>query len=319
MRTTTLGRRSFLMSGTAALGAAFMWPRETDAQLLVPNSAGTGRPTLDVPALACDCHHHIYDGARFPQPRGATTALWPNARVEEFRLLQRRLGTSRNVVVTPSAYLTDNRVTLDAVARLSPHARGVAVINPAITDADLKALHAGGIRGIRFAISNATLSSQTITDIESLGGRVAALGWHVQFNTTADQVTTLESVLLRLPTPLVFDHMGHVSPAGVTHPAYGIVRRLIDRGRTWVKLSVTYDNTKNGPPSYADVNAVGRAFVKAAPERMLWGSNWPHPNEMTKPDDAVLFDLLATWAPDAATRQRILVDNPATLYGFTAG
>jgi predicted TIM-barrel fold metal-dependent hydrolase len=113
--------------------------------------------------------------------------------------------------------------------------------------------------------------------------------------------------------------MGHVSPAGVTHPAYRIIRRLIDRGRTWVKLSVTYDNTKDGPPSFADVNAVGQAFVKAAPERMLWGSNWPHPNETTKPDDAVLFDLLETWAPDGATRRRILVDNPATLYGFTPG
>jgi predicted TIM-barrel fold metal-dependent hydrolase len=319
MGATTLGRRSFLMSGTAVLAAASVWPREGLAQFAVPNSAGTGRPKLNVPALACDCHHHIYDAARFPQPRGATTALWPDARVEEFRLLQHRLGTSRNVVVTPSAYLTDNRVTLDAVARLSPHARGVAVVDPAITDADLKALHAGGIRGIRFAITNATISPKTLTDIESLGGRIAPLGWHLQFNTTADQVTTLESVLLRLPTPLVFDHMGHVSPAGVTHPAYRIIRRLIDRGRTWVKLSVTYDNTKDGPPSFADVNAVGQAFVKAAPERMLWGSNWPHPNETTKPDDAVLFDLLETWAPDGATRRRILVDNPATLYGFTPG
>jgi len=319
MRTTRLGRRSFLKGGTVAFGAAFMWPEEAGAQFVVPNSGGTGRPQLDVPALACDCHHHIYDAARFPQPRGATTAIWPNARVEEYRLLQRRLGTSRNIVVTPSAYVTDNRVTLDAVARLRPHARGVAVVNPAVTDADLKALDAGGIRGIRFSLTNATISSTTLRDVETLGGRVAALGWHVQFNTTADQVTALESVLMRLPTPLVFDHMGHVSPAGMTHPAYRIIRRLIDRGQTWVKLSVTYDNTKDGPPSYADVNAIGQTLVKAASERLLWGSNWPHPNENTKPDDAVLLDLLGTWAPEAATRRRILVDNPATLYGFSAG
>ena len=127
----------------------------------------------------------------------------------------------------------------------------------------------------------------------------------------------MDQVWNRLPSPLVFDHMAHVSPSGVSHPAYAVVRRLIDKGRTWVKLSVTYDNTKDGPPTYADVTAVAQAYVKAAPERLVWGSNWPHPNETTKPDDAVLFDLLGRWATDERTRQRILVENPETLYGFT--
>jgi D-galactarolactone isomerase len=115
----------------------------------------------------------------------------------------------------------------------------------------------------------------------------------------------------------VFDHMGHVpQPTGLAHPVYGVVRRLVDKGRTWVKLSVTYDNTKNGPPGYADITGVAQAYVKAAPERMVWGSNWPHPNETSKPDDALVFDLMAQWAPDEATRNRILVQNPETLYGF---
>ncbi len=111
--------------------------------------------------------------------------------------------------------------------------------------------------------------------------------------------------------------MGHVpQPAGLNHPVYGVVRRLVDKGRAWVKLSVTYDNTKDGPPGYEDVSKVAQAYIQAAPERMVWGSNWPHPNEKKTPDDAVLFDLLAKWAPDEAMRNRILVRNPEALYGF---
>jgi D-galactarolactone isomerase len=158
-----------------------------------------------------------------------------------------------------------------------------------------------------------------IETIETLAKRVNALGWHVQFNVDATQIVAIEDLLNRLAAPIVFDHMGHMpQPAGTGHPAYPIVRRLIDKGRTWVKLSVTYDSSKVGPPTYADVNKVGQAYVQAAPERMVWGSNWPHPNETDKPDDAVLFDLLADWAPAEATRRRILVENPQTLYGFAA-
>jgi len=318
MRTTGIGRRTFLKGGLVAwvAGGASL-SKDGCAQVVVPNSAGTGAPTLKAPANACDCHHHIYDAARFAQPPQATTSIQPNARVEEFRLLERRLGVSRDIVVTPSAYATDNRVTLDAIAQLRPNARGVAVIDPAITDSELKVLDAGGIRGIRFSMTNATISAATIANIDALSKRVAALGWHVQINMTADQIATMDQVWNRLPSALVFDHMAHVSPSGVSHPAYAVVRRLIDKGRTWVKLSVTYDNTKDGPPTYADVTAVAQAYVKAAPERLVWGSNWPHPNETTKPDDAVLFDLLGRWATDERTRQRILVENPETLYGFT--
>jgi len=122
----------------------------------------------------------------------------------------------------------------------------------------------------------------------------------------------------RLPSPIVFDHLGHVpQPAGLSHPVFNTIRRLVDKGgRAWVKLSVTYDNTKDGPPGYADITRVAQAYVKAAPERIVWGSNWPHPNETKKPDDAMLFDLLLRWAPDEETRNRILVQNPAALYGF---
>src|SRR5262249_6642488 len=186
--------------------------------------------------------------------------------------------------------------------------RGVAIVYPEITDAELKTLADGGVRGIRFSLAAAgaspAISTAMVDTIESLSKRVDAVGWHVQFNIDATQIVAVEALLNRLPSQIVLDHMGHMpQPAGIEHPAFKIVRRLIDEGRTWVKLSVTYDSSKVGPPTYADVNKVGEAYAKAAPERMLWGSNWPHPNETTKPDDARLFDLLAEWRSEEHTSE----------------
>lgn len=307
-----LPRRRFIKNASlAALSLA------TSQAQQVPNSSGSEHARLKAPAGACDCHHHIYDGARFPPPQPSGGPIVPDARVEEYKILQRRIGTSRNVVVTPLAYATDNRVTLDAIARFGSNARGVAVIRPTITDAELKVLADGGIRGIRFALADPVHAPTTLEMIEPLSKRVNALGWHIQLNMTPAQIVAAKDLWDRVPSPMVFDHMGHVpQPDGVSHPVFGVIRRLVDKGRTWVKLSVTYDNTKDGPPGYADVTTVAQAYVKAAPERMVWGSNWPHPNENQKPNDATLFDLMSQWAPDEATRHRILVQNPAVLYGF---
>lgn len=311
-----IGRRIFLQGAALTALTAGFARSARPAQFAVPNSSGTETPKLRAPAHACDCHHHIYDVARFPVSQPGAE---PNARVVEYRLLQRRIGTARDVAVTPRPYGTDNRVTLDAIEQLGPNARGVAVIHPTITDAELDTLARGGIRGIRFSLSgNPTTRAATSLDmIEPLSKRVAALGWHVQINMDAEQIVAAEDLWNRISSPIVFDHMGHVpQPVGINHPAFKIIRRLVDSGRTWVKLSVTYDNTKDGPPTYADVTKVAQAYVRAAPERMVWGSNWPHPNETKKPDDAMLFDLLSQWAPHAATRHRILVENPEALYAF---
>jgi predicted TIM-barrel fold metal-dependent hydrolase len=157
----------------------------------------------------------------------------------------------------------------------------------------------------------------TVEMIEPLSKYINSFGWQVQINMDPDQIVAAEDLWMRLPSIIVFDHMGHIpQPMGMKHPAFPLIRKLVDKGRTRVKLSVTYDNTKDGPPTYADVNKVAQAYVQAAPERMVWGSNWPHPTETNKPDDAMLFDLLSQWAPLEATRHRILVENPATLYDF---
>ena len=315
-----IARRTFIQ-GASALAATGLAQREGRAEG-APNSSGTEAPKLKAPPGACDCHHHIYDPARFPPSRPSAQQV-PNARVEDYRLLQRRLGLSRDIVVTPTPYpapVSDNQVTLDAIRQLGPNARGVVIVYPEITDAELKAYDAAGVRGVRYSLTSGrpgAASTASPGEIEAMSKRVNALGWHVQFNTTAEQIVAAEDLLARLASPIVFDHMGHLpQPEGIGHPGFRIIRELIDKGRTWVKLSVTYDSSKDGPPGYADVNRVGQAYVRAAPERLVWGSNWPHPSEPDKPDDAMLFDLLAQWAPDEATRNRILVQNPETLYGF---
>jgi D-galactarolactone isomerase len=281
----------------------------------VPNSTGTAPPRLAALPHACDCHMHVYDAERFPPSRPGAR-MQANAAVADYRRLQWRIGTTRTVIVQPAAYGIDNRITLDAIAALG-NARGVAVVHPEVTDAELRDMHAGGVRGIRFTVFDPATAATRIEMIEPLAKRMADIGWHVQIHMRGDQIVANADLLRRLPSTIVIDHMGRVPlPAGIAHPAFGIVRELIDKGRTWVKLSGAYQDTRIGPPTYADATTLAKAYVEAAPERMVWGSDWPHPTEKDKPDDALLFDLLSHWAPDAATRQRILVDTPQALYDF---
>jgi D-galactarolactone isomerase len=192
----------------------------------------------------------------------------------------------------------------------------VAVVDTSITDDALKQLADQGVRGIRFNLVQA--GATTVEMLEPLAKRVEPLGWHVQIHMKGDQIVAIEDLLNRLPAPIVFDHLGRIpQPAGTQHPAYRVILGLLDKGRAWVKLSGAYQDSKLGPP-YADATALAKAYAAAAPERLVWGSDWPHPTETTKPDDALLFDLLAEWVPDATTRERILVRNPEILYGFPA-
>ena len=280
---------------------------------MVPNSSGTEPPKLRAPANAADCHIHVYD-PRFQPP--VVTPL--NGAVRDYRLLQKRIGVTRVVIVTPRNYVTDNSVTLDAIKQLGiTNARGVAVIRPTVTDAELKTLNDGGIRGIRFTVGNPENDVVSIDMIEPLANRVVSLGWHVQLNMPADKIVEHAEMLRRLPTNIVFDHMGKPPlPAGIGHPSHKVIRSLIDQGRTWVKISGAYMVSEIGPPTYADATAIAQALIRAAPGRLVWGSDWPHPGYKEHPDDAMLFDLLAVWMPDETTRNRILVKNPEALYGF---
>lgn len=333
MSNHVIGRRTFLKGlAVTALSSAGAVPMlegyaqqpAPEAAQPVPNSSGTNRPKLKAPPNACDSHIHIYDPERFPfagaQNMAAMTERGHSfvANVSGYRLLQQRDGTTRVVVVTPSNYVTDNRCTLDAVSQMSPNARGIAVVHPDVSDAELKHLNEGGIRGIRFTVFDPTTAVTKIDMIEPLSKRVNALGWHVQIHMRGDQILDNADMLMRLPSPVVFDHMGRMpQPAGIDYPAFKVVLRMIDKGRTWVKLAGAYLNSKIGPPTYADATKIAQAYIKVAPERLVWGSDWPHPTEKEKPNDARLFDLLGEWAPDEKTRHRILVENPQVLYGFS--
>lgn len=283
----------------------------------VPNSAGVAAPRSALPAGAVDSHLHIYD-ARFPLVYPERLAV-PEASVAEYRRLQQRLGTSRAVVVQPAAYGTDNRVTVDAIARLGPdRARGIAVVHPEVADAVLDALHEAGIRGLRFSLHDPKTAVTSPGMLPALAPRIAERGWHIQLHARAVQILELATVLDALPCDVVFDHMARLPmPEGERHPAFALVARRLQAGRAWVKLSGPYLESRTVAPAYDDVAALVRAFVRLAPQRLVWGSDWPHPTERAaKPDDAAMLDAFGAWIGDDATRRRVLVDNACRLYGF---
>jgi predicted TIM-barrel fold metal-dependent hydrolase len=243
--------------------------------------------------------------------------LPPDASVADYRKLQNRLGTMRNVVVQPSTYGTDNRLLLESLATFGSAARGVAMLDKSVDAAELKHLNDQGVRGVRFGTR--LPGGAPMEDMEPVARKIAELGWHIQLVSEGDRILEWNDVLQRLPTPVVFDHMGHLpEPMGANHPAFRVIAELIEKHGGWVKLTGAYILSTVGPPTYADRSALAKAFVKLAPERLVWGSDWPHPTSKpdAKPDDAVLFDLLSDWAPEETMRNRILVDNPARLYGF---
>lgn len=284
----------------------------------VPHSVGLNRPARTLPPLACDSHMHIFDTRFAPSPHWKRTP--PDAPVAVYRLLQQRLGTQRTVVVTPSTYGTDNACTLDALDQFGDSARGVAVVEHGVGDAELDRLHARRVRGLRVNfVTPQSWGETTPGMLTTLARKVARLeGWHIQVFMHPEQIAALAGVLAALPVPLVVDHLGRIDPAeGPAAAAYGALRRLLDGGNTWVKLSGAYMRSTVHGPSYADTLPLGRALVQAAPERLVWGSDWPHTTEAPGTvNDADLVDLLQAWSGTDAAMDRILVDNPARLYGF---
>jgi predicted TIM-barrel fold metal-dependent hydrolase len=277
---------------------------------------GTGRPRIPVPANATDCHHHIFDH-HYPTAPGAEQ--FPDATIEDYRALQKRLGVTRHVIIQTSTYGTDNSLLLHALSAFGTEARGVAMVNTSVTDGELQRMADAGVRGIRLV-----LVRQSATDdrmLVPLAQRMNALGWHIDLHISAAQIVRLADVLVSLPCPVVFDHLGRVpGPAGVQHSAFAIIGAILDNGRNWMKLSGIYQDSVVGPPTYSDASKLAAAYATGWPDRVIWGTDWPHPSthrqSIDEPDDALLLDALAEQVPDAAARRRILVDNPAALFGF---
>jgi D-galactarolactone isomerase len=300
------------MSTDVASGATAA-PMVRGEPLEAPHSSGTGAPDTPAPPGATDCHHHVSD-PRFPKADGS---VGTPATVADYRQFKRRLGVSRSIVIAASPYGDDNRGLVDALRQLGGDAaRGVALVYPEVSDGQLDALHGAGVRGMRVYLNKGR--ALTTDDVRGLAARAAQRGWHLQFvgDRHAELVAAWEKTLAGLPCRVVIDHLGYApQPAGLASATAQTLLRLLERGHTYVKLSGVYIQSQAGYPDYGDVDALAAALVKAAPERMLWGTDWPHPGATPrKPDGARLFDQLARWAPMAATRRRILVENPDALY-----
>lgn len=281
----------------------------------VPYSSGRSLPELKVPENSCDSHHHIFNPVNFPYTP-TDVRNQPPATVDAYKMLQKKLGLNRNVIVTPSAYGTDNKCTLDALEQMGSSARAVVVIDDSIEDSELDKMNSLGVRGIRFNITRG--GDSDLGRISSLANRISKYGWHICFWMSADLTVEIEKFLWELPCEIVFDHRGHLpAESGISHPAFEIIAKMMTQSKAWVKLSALYHDSKSA--DYEDTIKVGKAYVSHAPEQVIWGSDWPHPSEFSAkkdmPDDAHLLDLLRKQADDSDI-EKILVSNPARLFSF---
>jgi 2-pyrone-4,6-dicarboxylate lactonase len=274
------------------------------------------RPAGRLPPGACDAHVHVF-GPHATFPFAAGRSYTPcEAPKERLFALHDHLGIERCVVVQSNAHGFDNAATADAIAARRGRYVGIALVPLTVDDRELVRLAAVGFRGVRFNFARHLGNATPIADVVAFGARLAAHGLHLQVYFESALVHDLAPALARSPVPVVIDHMGRVDAAlGVDHPDFRAVRRLLRLPHVWVKVSGAERISRLGPP-YADAVPFARALLDDAPERVLWGSDWPHPNLGHVPDDGELVDLIRAYAPDERERQALLVDNPARLYRF---
>jgi predicted TIM-barrel fold metal-dependent hydrolase len=289
------------------------------------------RVNFEIPAGACDCHTHIHgDPATFPLFAGRVYTP-PPALPEEMAAMHKGLGIQRVVIVTPSIYGTDNSATLYGMKARGNDARGVAVIDEKTSEADLDMMHRAGVRGIRLNLATAGISDPAVgrQRFQTAAARMRTRGWHIQINTTPPMIAAIKDLVHDSAVPVVFDHFGGAQAArGLDQPGFGDLVALVKSGKAYVKISAAYRSSTRAP-GYPDVAPFAKALIAANVDRVLWGTDWPHPNPVPPPggkatdvtpflkiDDAQILNLLPTWAPDAAVRRQILVVNPARLYDF---
>jgi predicted TIM-barrel fold metal-dependent hydrolase len=316
-----LSRRGFLTGMPSALMAGSL------------RFSGFTETTLSItpvrfvlPERACDCHVHVFDPGRFLFAASRTYTP-ESATAAQLLALHRALQISRVVIVQPSVYGTDNSCLLDAMKQYGSEARGVAVLPTGISSTTLDDMERAGIRGVR--INLGTVANTNLDDarrrLKSVVEQIQGRKWHVQIYAALPVIAGLSDLILASPVPVVLDHFGGAKAAlGPQQPGFDTLLELVRSGKGYVKISGAY-RASDQPPDYPDVVPLARALIEANPHRILWGSDWPHPDTGAgrKPgdlspllavDDAHLLNLLATWAPDAALRKTILVDNPETLY-----
>ena len=324
-----ISRRNSLMAVSAAVLGSGPAARAAGA---LPAPTVKTPVGFAVPPGACDCHVHVFpDPAEFPFWSGRGYSP-PPATAAELLALQKALHMDHVVIVTPSVYGADNAATLDGMKQLGPQrARGVAVIDDRTGAAELDAMHRAGVRGIRVNLEQAGIvdPAASAKKLDAAVGQIGGRPWHLQMYTRLPVIEALKAQLAAVPVPLVFDHFAGADAAlGPQQAGFGTVLDMVRSGKAYVKISGAYRASAQAP-DYADVAPLARALVAANPDRLVWGSDWPHPDSTPRPgraptdlapaqpiDDGRVLNLLADWAPDAAVRQKILVDNPKRLYGF---
>ncbi len=320
-----LTRRSMMLASIAA--GVIMNNRAASAKAAQPATP----VNFDVPAGACDCHTHIHPAPeKFPFFAGRvyTPEL---ASPEEMTTLHKALHMERVVIVTPSIYGPDNSATLFGMAARGPTARGVAVIDDKTSESDLDLMGKAGIRGVRLNLATGGVNDPNVgrSRFTAAVERMKARGWHVQLFTNLAMITAIKDLVMASPVPVVFDHFGGAQAAqGIEQPGFADLMELVKSGKAYVKISGAYRASKLGP-DYADCIPLAQSLIAANADRIVWGTDWPHPDSVTPPgkkisdvtplfqiDDGRLLNQLPVWAPDAAIRKKILVDNPSQLYGF---
>ena len=272
------------------------------------------KPKQPVPPGTCDCHMHIYDPA-FPLVPTAIAAAPPGL-LRDYLKVRARLGIARSVVVQPTAYGADNSCTLAAIDAMGASARGIAMVAGDETDGELERLSLAGIRGFRFrTFSGGVLPWEKL---DRMAARAQDFDWFTDIEMDGRMLPDHEAAIVRLPGRLIIDHIGKfLEPVPLDHPAVAVLLRLIDSGRTYVKITSSYDSSRSSPPGYADLAPLVALLVERAPERLIWATNWPHAALAVdqRPDDAAWVDLMTEWMAEDV-RRKMFVDTPAALFGF---
>jgi len=299
----------------AAQDAAAMAPAGADPDYL-PFHPAPSRPRFRPPAGAVDAHCHVFGpAALFPfAPERKYTPV--DAPADQLFALRDHLGLSRNVIVQATCHGSDNSAMLAAIARSRGLARGVAVVSPTISDAELQRLHKGGVRGVRFNFLKRLVGDAPKDAYRDIAARLADLGWHIVVYFESAELDDLAPFLTSLPGTVVIDHMGRPDVSqGIKAKGFRAVQRLMDENeRFWIKATCPERLTEAGPP-YDDVVPFGKTLVERYPDRVIWGTDWPHPNMRSHmPDDGQLVDFIPRIAPTPELQKKLLVDNPMRLY-----
>jgi 2-pyrone-4,6-dicarboxylate lactonase len=285
-----------------------------------PPDPAPKRPSrVTLPSGAIDTHGHIFGPAESYPWNPARGYTPPDATPASYEALHAALGVAQGVLTQPSVYGTDNRCMLDYVGKNLHRLRAVVSVEPSVTDRTLEDMHAQGARGIRVNTADPGGNPfATFADIERMAHRLKPLGWHIEFLLHVHQMDEVAAGVGRLPVDISIGHFGYMPAAmGATHPKYKAFLSLVETGRCWVKLTAPYRVTGARQTPYADVTPFAHALVACRPDRLLWGTDWPHPAcPIPMPNDGDLADHLADWVPDEAVRNRILIDNPKQLYGL---